>query len=84
LLNPRRRELASPGMKHNVGTPDRIVRVLVGLAMLACSVLLPLPLAVRVAVLGATGGYLVVSSLVGSCLGYTLIGRTTGPLEERR
>jgi hypothetical protein len=71
-------------MKHNVGTSDRIARVLVGLAMLACSVLLPLPLVVRVAVLGATGGYLVVSALVGSCFGYALIGRSTCPLEERR
>jgi hypothetical protein len=71
-------------MKHNLGTPDRILRVLVGLAMLASSVLLPLPLVVRVAVLGGTGGYLLLSSLAGSCLGYALIGRSTCRLEERR
>jgi len=71
-------------MKHNVGTPDRIVRALAGLAMLACSVMAPLPLLMRVGALGVTGGYLLLSALIGSCLGYRLIGRSTCAIEARR
>ena len=71
-------------MKHNVGTSDRVARAVAGLAMLACSVMAPLPLVVRGGLLGALGGYLLLSALVGSCLGYSLIGKSTCPLEAPR
>ena len=83
-LNPFCRELAPVGMKHNVGTADRIARALAGLGLLVSSALAPLPLLLRVAVLGVTGGYLLMTSLVTSCLGYRLIGRSTCPVGARR
>ena len=83
-MNPFSRELALVGMKPNVGTPDRIVRALAGLGALIASVVAPLPLFARVAGLGATGGYLLLTSLIGSCLGYRLIGRSTCAVADRR
>jgi hypothetical protein len=71
-------------MKLNIGTPDRIVRALVGLAVLSCSVMAPLPLVIRASVFGVLGGYVLLTALVGSCVGYTLLGKSTCPLEARR
>jgi len=71
-------------MKLNIGTPDRIVRALVGLAMLSCSVMAPLPLVIRVGVLGLIGGYVLFTALAGTCFGYALLGKSTCPLEARR
>ena len=70
-------------MKTNVGTADRVLRAFVGIAMLVCSVILPLPVIARTTVLGGMGAYLVLTSLVGSCLGYRLLGRSTCPVERR-
>lgn len=64
-------------MKHNVGNLDRILRALAGLVMLACSVIAPLPLIVRVAGFGVVGGYLLLSALVSSCACYALMGKST-------
>ena len=72
-----------PNMKANVGTADRVLRALVGIAMLVCSVILPLPIVARAAVFGGMGAYLVLTSLVGSCLGYRFLGRSTCPVEKR-
>jgi hypothetical protein len=75
--------MASSGMKPNVGTADRVLRALVGIAMLVCSVVLPLSIIARAAVFGGMGVYLVLTSLVGSCLGYRLLRRSTCPVERR-
>ena len=61
-------------MKHNVGTADRIARAVLGIGVLASSIVGPVPL-----VVGAMGGYLVLSALAGSCVGYRLMGRSTCP-----
>lgn len=71
-------------MKRNVGNGDRLFRMVGGLAMVACAVMAPVPLAVRLAVFGVMGGYLLLSALKGTCLGYRLMGKSTCPIEPRR
>jgi hypothetical protein len=61
-------------MKHNVGTTDRILRGTIGLGMVASSIVTPVPI-----VVGVMGGYLALTSLAGSCLGYRMMGRSTCP-----
>jgi len=61
-------------MNHNVGSLDRIVRALAGIAMAGSAFVLPLPAAL---VLGATGGVLVLTALSARCPGYWLLGRST-------
>jgi hypothetical protein len=70
-------------MKKNVGTSDRLARALGGASLLTCSFLAPLPLAVRVAVFCATGVYLLMTALVGTCAGYALIGKSSCRPEAR-
>jgi hypothetical protein len=76
FLNPFYLDLASLGMKHNVGSLDRILRLLVGIAMLVSSVVAPVSLSIAGAI-GLTGGYMLFTSLAGTCLGYRMIGRST-------
>jgi hypothetical protein len=66
-------------MKHNVGQADRILRILAGIAMLLSSMLAPVPFAASAA-LGTIGGYLMLTALAGTCLGYRLMGKSTCPL----
>jgi Protein of unknown function (DUF2892) len=73
------KEMASPDVKHNVGSLDRLARVVVGLALIAVSLFWPGPPLVRFALLDGTGAYLLLTSLLGSCLGYRLMGRSTCP-----
>ena len=54
------------------------------LAMLSCSVMAPLPYAVRVPAFGLMGVYMLFTALAGTCLGYRLMGRSTCPLESPR
>ncbi|WP_437661704.1 YgaP-like transmembrane domain [Sorangium sp. So ce1182] len=67
-------------MKRNLGKMDRLFRGLGALALLACAWAAPLPLAARLAALGAAGVYLLFTALSGTCLGYALMGRSTCPL----
>ena len=71
-------------MKKNLGPSDRLARVLGGASLLTCSFLAPLPLAVRTAVFGTMGVYLLITALVGTCAAYALMGKSTcspqGPL----
>lgn len=71
-------------MKRNVGSIDRFARALGGLAMLTCCATAPLPLAVRLAAFGAMGGYLLLTAIAGSCLGYSLLGRSSCASQVRR
>lgn len=64
-------------MKKNVGTSDRLVRALGAASLLTCSFLAPLPLPVRVAVFGVMGAYCLMTSLIGTCAGYALMGKST-------
>lgn len=71
-------------MNHNVASWDRIVRAIAGLTMLTSAFFVPLPLLVRVLALGLGGVYMVATALVGTCLGYKLMGLSTCPVEQRR
>ena len=66
-------------MKHNVGSLDRILRLLLGIAMLVSIVVVHLSLPIA-SVIGVTGGYILLTGLAGSCLGYRMMGRSTCPM----
>lgn len=68
-------------MKQNVGSWDRVLRGLGALAMIATAAVVPMSDPIRWA-LGLSGVYVALTALVGSCLGYRLIGRSTCPLER--
>jgi hypothetical protein len=71
-------------MTHNVATWDGALRALAGAAMLAGAIVTPFSLAVRLLAFGAMGLYLLATALAGSCLGYTLMGKSTAcPLHPR-
>jgi hypothetical protein len=70
-------------MKQNTASWDRILRAVAGIAMLTCSVFAPLPFLVRVLALGAGGVYMLASALVGSCLGYRMMGISTCPVARK-
>jgi len=69
-------------MKTNVGSIDRALRALGALATILGMFLAPVPTGVRLG-LGATGVYLLLSALAGTCLGYRLMGLSTCPTERR-
>jgi hypothetical protein len=64
-------------MKKNLGSSDRLARALGGASLMTCSFLAPLPLAVRMAVFGTMGVYLLMTALVGTCAAYALIGKSS-------
>lgn len=66
-------------MKRNVGNAERFVRAAGGSALLLCSAVAPVPWWARVFLMAGMGGYLLVSALAGTCLGYTLLGKSTCP-----
>ena len=67
-------------MKPNAATWDRIIRAIAGCGMLTCSLLAPFPVLVRLVALGCGGAYLLGTALVGSCLGYRMMGISTCPV----
>lgn len=67
-------------MKLNVGTVDRVIRVIVGLALLA--LFFVYPGAWWLWITGLVGLVLVVTGLVGVCPLYLLLGISTTPREE--
>jgi hypothetical protein len=64
-------------MHRNVGARDRLIRTLATIPLLACAVMAPLPLTVRLVALAAPAGYLLLTALFGRCLCYASIGRST-------
>lgn len=68
-------------MKRNVGTKDRVLRVVGAIAMGAAGALGPGPLGLRLGAFGGLAVYLVVTAVAGTCLGYTLMGRSTCPVK---
>jgi hypothetical protein len=70
-------------MKQNVGNRERVARSVAAVFMLVCSVLAPLSLAVRVAAFAVPAVYLLFTALRGTCIGYTLLGRSTCPTRPR-
>jgi hypothetical protein len=75
VLNPFGRELASICMKHNIGTADRLLRALGGGALLVSAYMVSPLIAIP-------GGYLLLTSLAGTCLGYRMMGRSTCPVSR--
>jgi Protein of unknown function (DUF2892) len=65
----------------NLGRADRTLRVVSALTLIVAAVMAPIPLAASLA-LGATALYMGGSSLVGTCLGYKLIGVSTCPVSR--
>lgn len=51
--------------------------------MLVGAVFAPLPLLARILALAAGGVYMLGTALVGTCLGYKMIGISTCPVEAR-
>jgi hypothetical protein len=66
-------------MKHNVGTLDRIARLVAAALLLVGALLAPLTLAVRIGALAAPAVYMLGTALAGTCLGYRLMGKSTCP-----
>ncbi|HEY1551873.1 MAG TPA: DUF2892 domain-containing protein [Kofleriaceae bacterium] len=67
---------------RNLGSIDRLARVLGAAAMLVAAAVAPMQTAIRVA-LGGSGVYLVLTALAGTCLGYRMMGRSTCPTKLR-
>jgi hypothetical protein len=70
-------------IKTNAAAWDRTLRALAGIGMLVCSVFAPLPLLARVLAFGGGGLYMLGTALVGSCLGYRLMGISTCPIDQK-
>jgi hypothetical protein len=70
-------------MTRNVGTADRLARATAAAALLSCTFLAPLPLAVRLVAFLAPGLYMLGTALAGHCIGYRLMGRNTCALPSR-
>ncbi len=66
----------------NLSKADRIVRVVGAIGFFVAAALAPVPFAAQLA-LGATGLYVLGTSLVGTCLGYKLIGASTCPVPTK-
>ena len=69
-------------MAQNLGTIDRIARGAGAVILFVVSAVSPLPVALQVAV-GLMGVYVLGSSLVGTCLGYKMMGMSTCPVPKR-
>ena len=63
-------------MKTNVGTLDRIARVVLGLVLIA------LTLTGTIGVWGWIGVVLVATAAIGFCPAYTLLGVSTCPMKQ--
>jgi hypothetical protein len=68
-------------MIRNVGQVDRAMRALAAIPLTLCALLAPLPLSIRVGVLGGTAVYLLFTVIAGTCFGYRLLGRSTCPAD---
>jgi hypothetical protein len=61
-------------MTNNLGTLDRFLRLLGGIALVVCGALAPLDPLLRVAALMLPGLYVLGTAAFGACLGYRLLG----------
>jgi len=63
----------------NLGTADRIARIVASMLMVIAAVAGPWPASFRLPVFLGLAGYMVLSSLAGTCLGYKLMGVSSCP-----
>jgi len=68
--------------KKNLGNADRALRATVAVALFVATFIAPVPLMVAVG-LALTGAYMIGTTLVGTCLGYKLMGVSTCPVKQR-
>lgn len=68
--------------RRNVGRFDRAARLLGAAGLLVCAAVAPVSLPLRLIVFGASGVYMALSALAGRCVGYSLLGLSTCPLER--
>ena len=64
-------------MAQNVGTFDRITRLIAALPLAVCAFVAPFTPAVRAVAFGAPALYFAATALAGVCLGYRWMGKTT-------
>ena len=67
-------------MTKNLGTTDRILRVVAAAPLTACAFLAPLDAPIRLVAFGGPAAYMLFTALAGTCLGYALMGRSTCPV----
>jgi hypothetical protein len=70
-------------MTKNLGNLDRIARVIVVVALGCCAVLAPFSLVVRLVAFALPALYVAGSALTGTCLGYSLLGLSTCPMQRK-
>ena len=70
-------------MNRNLGNADRISRVLGAIGATVCAVTAPFSPVVRLGIFGGTAVYLLLTALVGTCVGYRLMGKSTCPATTR-
>lgn len=66
-------------MKKNIGTPDRVFRLSLGLVLLAAAIFSPLGLVIRI-IFTAAAVFTLYEALVGWCALYALIGKNSCPV----
>ncbi len=71
-------------MTKNVGSWDRIARAVAASLMTTCAVMAPLPLLARLGLFALPAIYMAFTALLGSCVGYRLMGRSTCPVADAR
>lgn len=69
-------------MTKNLGMIDRALRAAGAVALGIAAFSVPAQAAVRLGLAGL-GGYLLLTALAGTCLGYRLMGRSTCPTTPR-
>lgn len=70
-------------MTRNVGTVDRVLRLMGAALAAAGAVAAPLSLGVRLGLFAATAVYLLWTALAGTCVGYRLMGKSTCSVGQR-
>ncbi len=66
-------------MKKNIGTPDRIVRAILGI--IACLAIFFVSSVGLKIVLGVLGIFSIIEALLSRCALYALLGKNTCPVE---
>lgn len=69
-------------MEKNLGASDRVVRILIGLALVAVIYLQLLPPGVANIIAGIIGAYLLITGLLGRCIFYKMLDVDTSIQEQ--
>jgi len=70
-------------MKTNVGSTDKIIRIIVGIILLAAGLLVSMGLVLKIIFI-AVGIINLVTAFTGFCLLYTLFGINTGKVKTNQ